>query len=63
MCENILSFDRDTFNSAIDAHVRCGDLDTARTIADAPEYKALRDARGGGNVATLPPPFRSDMKS
>jgi pentatricopeptide repeat protein len=45
MRQNNLSFDRVTFNSAIDAHVRCGDLDTARTIVDAPEYKSLRDAR------------------
>jgi pentatricopeptide repeat protein len=45
MHENKLPFDRITFNSAVDAYVRCGDLEAARSIVDEPKNAILRDSR------------------
>jgi pentatricopeptide repeat protein len=40
-----VEFDQVSLNSAVDAYVRCGDLQAARAITDAPENATLLDTR------------------
>jgi pentatricopeptide repeat protein len=38
-------FDNVTFNSAVDAYIRCGNVPAARKLVDDDEYRVLRDTR------------------
>lgn len=45
MREKGVEFDTVTFNSAVDAYIRCGNMTAARALVDDPAYANLRETR------------------
>lgn len=45
MREKDVDFDAVTFNSAVDAYIRCGNMTAARALVDNPAYAKLRETR------------------
>lgn len=45
MREKGVEFDTVTFNSAVDAYIRCGNMTAARALVDDPSYAELRETR------------------